>query len=316
MEDIFLAALHNDTVTIREYLKFGDVNITDNYHSSLLHYAARGNAIEVAILLLDNYINLNIINDNGETPLFEAISRKELGMCKVLCRYNAFSNIVNKSGETIYFKAIMKGRMDILELLEEMLKIDYEFVNDNLENALFYALKAHNNDLFFELANSYPILLKQRNYNNENLLMLAIKLDNNEVVEYLLNFFNNFYECDCNHNNVLFYAARYGSVEILKKLLQTNPIIEGKNKDNEDIFAVASSNYHPTLILLENYKDTYEYKLYKRTYPFHVAVISRNYDLLEYGMPDINKKDASGISIKDYMYFINDQIIFNILNKK
>ena len=119
MENIFLAALRNDTVTIREYLKFGDVNITDNHHSSLLHYAARGNAIEVANLLLDNYINLNIINDNGETPLFEAISRKELGMCKVLCRYNAFSNIVNKSGETIYFKAIMKGRMDILELLEK-----------------------------------------------------------------------------------------------------------------------------------------------------------------------------------------------------
>ena len=56
MEELFLAALNNDTAKIREYLKFGDVNITDKYHSSLLHYAARGNAIEVSNLLLDNYI--------------------------------------------------------------------------------------------------------------------------------------------------------------------------------------------------------------------------------------------------------------------
>ena len=312
MNDIFLAALHNDTITIREYLKFGDVNKTDDHHSSLLHYAARGNAIEVANLLLDNYINLNIINDKGETPLFEAINRGELGMCKVLCRYNADSTIVNKSNETPYFKAIVKGRMDILELLEDTLKIDYEFVNYNKENVLFYALKAYNNELFFRLANSYPRLIKQRNFNNESLLMLAIKLDNSEVVDYLLNSFTNYYESDFNHNNVLFYAARYASCDILKKLLQSNPIIEGKNKDNEDIFTLASYNSHPTLILLENYKDTYEYKLYKRTYPFHVGVISRNYDLLQYGMPDINKKDALGISIKEYMNYINDEIIFNI----
>jgi hypothetical protein len=44
MDDIFYAALNNDTTKIREYLKFGDVNVTDDSHSSLLHYAARGNS--------------------------------------------------------------------------------------------------------------------------------------------------------------------------------------------------------------------------------------------------------------------------------
>ena len=313
MNEVFLAALHNDTAKIREYLKFGDVNVVDSTHSSLLHYAARGNALEVANLLLDNYINLNIMNDRGETPLFEAVARGEIGFCKLMCRYNADSSIVNKVNETVYFKAISKGRMDILELLEDTLVIDYEYTNHNLENALFYALKAYNNELFFRLATEHPKLLARRNFNNQNLLMLAIKLDNEEIVDYLLEKFKNYYECDVENNNILFYAARYGSSNILKKILLTNPIIEGKNIDGEDIYQVASLNSHPTLILLENYKDTYEYKLYKRTYPFHVAVISRNYDLLEYGKPDINKKDANGISIKDYMNYINDSIIFKIL---
>lgn len=312
MNDLFLAALNNDTTVIREYLKFGDVNVVDDNHSSLLHYAARGNSIEVANLLLDNYINLNIINNRGETPLFEAVSRGQLGFCKVLCRYNADSSIVNKSNESIYFKAILKGRLDILELLEDTLKIDYELVNDNSENALFYALKAYNNDLFFRLASEYPKLLKTRNFNNVNLLMLAIKYDNLEVVDYLLEKFDNYYECDFDHNNILFYAARYGSCDIMKRLLKTNPIIAGKNKDGEDIFAVSSYNIHPTKILLENYKDSYEYKLYSKTYPFHIAVISRNYDLLEYGNPDINKKDANGISILEYINLVNDPIIYKL----
>ena len=316
MDDIFQAALYNDTVKIKEYLKFGDVNITDNTHSSLLHYAARGNSLEVGTLLLENYINLNIINNKGETPLFEAVSRGQLGFCKLLCRYNADSSIVNVMNESIYFKAIIKGRMDILELLEETLKIDYEFVNENKENALFFALKAYNNDLFFKLVEKYPELLKQRNFNNMNLLMLAIKFDNEEVVEYLLDYFDNYYECDCQHNNILFYAARYGSIEILKRLLLKSPIIAGKNKDGEDIYAVSSQNNHPTSMILDNYKDSYEYKLYKRSYPFHIAVIERNYDLLEYGSPDIKKKDALGISILDYINYLNDPIIYQIFKIK
>jgi ankyrin repeat protein len=122
MNNIFQAALHNDKEKIQEFLKTGDVNITDDAHSSLLHYAARGNSLEVAELLLDNYINLNIVNNKGETPLFEAISRGELAFCKLLCRYNVDSTIINKMNENIYFKAIIKGRMDILDFLEETLQ--------------------------------------------------------------------------------------------------------------------------------------------------------------------------------------------------
>ena len=309
MENIFLAALKNDTLTLKEYLKFGDVNITDDTNSSLLHYAARGNALEVANLLLDNYINLNIVNSSGETPLFEAINRGELGFCKILCRYNADTSVVNKFGQTVYFKAILKGRIDIIELIEDFLKIDYEFTNPDGENALFYALKAYNTKLFFRLARLYPNLLKARNYENVNLLMLALKYDNEEVINFLLEQFDNLYEADCFNNNIIFYAARYSSYLVMKKILEKKVIIEGKNKDGLNIFDLASLNPNSTLLLLENYNDSYEYRLYKKTYPFHVAVINRDYDLLDLKRFDINKKDTNGISIIDYINFLNDPIL-------
>ena len=312
MKEIFEAALHNDTSVIKEYLKFGNVNICDESHSSLLHYAARGNAIDVANLLLDNYININIVNDKGENPLIEALSRGELGFCKILSRYNANGNIINKNNESVFFKAILKGRNDILDLLYDTLQIDFKLVNNNGENALFYAIKAYNNDLFFKLAENHPDLLNQRNYFNTNILMLAIKYDNYEVFNYLFDKFPNLYECDLDNNNIIFYASRYASSNIMKMILDKKPIIAGKNKNEETIFDVAMKNIHPTLDLINNYNEGYEYIMYRRTYPFHVAVIGRNYDLLDYGTFDIKKRDTLGISIYDYIKLLNDPIILKM----
>lgn len=314
--DIFEAAFNNDAATIKEYLKFGDVNVVDKNNNSLLHYAARTNSVEVANLLLDNYINLNIINDKGETPLFEAVSRSHLGLCKILCRYHADFNVVNRVGETIYFKAVLKGRRDIISLLEDSYNIDYLFHNANNENILFYALKAYNNDLFIEMADSYPILIKSRNYAKINLLMLALQYNNEEIIDYLIDKFDNYYERDFNNNNILFYAARYSSALVMKKLLKKMPIIAGKNKDGEDIFTVSSYNSNSTLTLLENYKDSYEYKLYTKTYPFHIAVVDTNYDLLDLTNPDIKKRDTQGISILDLIKMVDDPNIYKIFNLK
>ena len=65
MENLFLAALNNDTTVIREYLKFGDVNIVDNTHSSLLHYAARGNSLEVANVPMGAGISMVLCPSEG-----------------------------------------------------------------------------------------------------------------------------------------------------------------------------------------------------------------------------------------------------------
>ena len=99
MEKIFEAALHNQTEVIKDYLKFGNVNLADSNKVSLLHYAAMGNSIEVANLLLDNYANLNVKNSKGETPLFYAVNKGEIGFCRLLCRYGADINVLNENNE-------------------------------------------------------------------------------------------------------------------------------------------------------------------------------------------------------------------------
>ena len=315
MKNIFEAALNNKTEEIKEFLRFGNVNLSDNNKNSLLHYAAMGNAIDVANLLLDNYANLNIKNNKGETPLFYAINKGEIGFCKLLCRYGAEINILNENNESAYFKAIMKGKKEIIDLLLDTTKINYELVNNNGENILFYAIKAYNNKLFIELANKYPKLMNQKDCNGLNLMMLAIKYDNFEIFNYLYQKEFNIYESDFLNNNILFYAAKYASCEILKLLLDKKPIIEGKNKDGLDIFDLSEENSHPTTFFLDNYKNSYDYMIYKKTYPFHIAVVERNYDLLDY-VTDIKKRDINGLLLIDLIKMVNDPIINKVFNIK
>ena len=113
----FQAALSNNTIEVLNYLRDGNVNICDSNGASLLHYAARGNAMEVANILIHNYININICDSNGETAIFEVVRTAKLGFIKLLLRYHANINIVNNFGESLLFRAIIKGNQDVIDLL-------------------------------------------------------------------------------------------------------------------------------------------------------------------------------------------------------
>lgn len=305
--ELFNSALLNDVSKVKEFLQFGNVNICDQNNNSLLHYAAKGNAMEVANLLIDNYINLNICNNEGETALFEAVKRNQIGFVKLLLRNNANLNIVNKNKECLFFIAIKKGNQVLIDLLNDYEDIDYKLVNNDEENILFYALKAYNNQLFIKIANKYKELIKQKNYFNTSLIMLAAKLNNEEIFDYLFNDETNLYECDKDNNNLIFIAARYSSYHICKKIIDRKPIIEGKNKYSEDIFDLLKLNSNCSSDLFNNYQLSTEYKQYLRRYPFHVAIITRNYDLLDYCFDNLKKEDAYGISLISLIRLLNDK---------
>lgn len=313
MANYFLDALNNKVDTIQKYLRYGNVNIIDDNGKSLLHYAARGNAMEVSKLLLDNYINPNITDNNGETALFEAVLRGEIGLVKLLLRNKADINILNNNGESLFFKAINRGNDVMLDLLRDNEKIDFSLLNQNDENVLFYALKAQKNTLFKEIATAD--LLKQKDYHKRNLVMVAIMYNNEELFDYLYHDEVNLYEADNDNMNLLFYAARYGTSYICNTLLKRNPIIAGKDKNGLTIFDYAKQNDNYVYEIFDNYAHKTAYMDYQRIYPYHVAVISRNYDLLNYVMPNIKKEDADGISIERLIELINDPVINKLFNK-
>ena len=308
----FQAALSNNTIEVLNYLRDGNVNICDSNGAALLHYAARGNAMEVANILIHNYININICDSNGETAIFEVVRTAKLGFIKLLLRYHANINIVNNFGESLLFRAIIKGNQDVIDLLLENGNYDFDLKNNNGENILNYAIKVRNNQLFFKYAELEPKLLENINYNGANLLMEAIRYQNSEVVDYLLKTDFNPYYNDKELNNIFFYGAKYGNYEIIKSLLTLKPILLGKNKEKQSILDLVKENLNSVENLFDNYLNSSDYKFYLKTYPFHAAVVARNYDLLEVCPIDIKKRDMFDISLLDYIKMVNDLNIFKI----
>lgn len=312
----FEAALNNDTIAINEYLRYGDINIVDEDGMSLLHYAARGGAMEVGNILLNNNINPNIVDAKGETPLFEAVRTGQIGFSKLLLRFNADVNGINNNGESLLFRAIMKGKDELITLLLENGDFDYEMKNSNGENILFYCLKARKQQLFIKIANEHPELLDVPDSHNTSILMAAIKYNLVDAVNYLLGRDIALYKLNNEKFNTIMFAAKYGNFEIVKMILAMRPIINGKNMFDETCLSLAKNNPWNVYYLFDNYSISYDYMQYKKNYPAHIAVIERNYDLLSALNVDKEKRDVYGTSLKKLALEVNDPNILDILKIK
>lgn len=90
-QKICKAARKNKIETVKELVNSGaNVNETDKYGRTALHYAADGGYLEIAKYLLSNGANIN--GNNGATPLYFAVSRKKVEVVKYLLEQGADCN--------------------------------------------------------------------------------------------------------------------------------------------------------------------------------------------------------------------------------
>lgn len=97
-----------------------DVNAKDNGGYTPLYgaisYGAGKGGIGIVEVLIKSGANVNVKNENeGETPLHKAISRKDIEVVKLLISHGADVNAVSRNGvKSLYFA---RGSKDITELL-------------------------------------------------------------------------------------------------------------------------------------------------------------------------------------------------------
>ena len=110
---IFMKAAENDLEFVK--LNFTHLEMVDERKKSLLHYAVLGSAMDVIHYLLDMDINVNMVDEHGETPLFDCARKGKLDIAKLLL--TKFANVNLENHEKHLRKFISKRHLEhLLEL--------------------------------------------------------------------------------------------------------------------------------------------------------------------------------------------------------
>lgn len=107
-----------DTVGVRALLaKHVDVNVAEADGMTALHWAAQGDRIDIASLLIAAGANANAANRYGVTPLSLACNNGSSPMIDALLKAGAGVNIASPEGETPLMTAARVGNVEPLRLL-------------------------------------------------------------------------------------------------------------------------------------------------------------------------------------------------------
>ena len=136
---LHLAAYVKDEKLIHLILKTDvDVNKVNEAGETPLHLAIGLDYYRIANLILnDQRVDVNKVNEAGETPLHLAVSRRNYKMVQLILKHpDVDVNIAGKEGDTPLHVAILRGNKKIILLILEKEGVDMDVKNHNGERPL------------------------------------------------------------------------------------------------------------------------------------------------------------------------------------
>lgn len=124
-DNLFDAVKNKDKKLVKKLIKSGNINKKYRNDDSLLHIAVRNGSTKIVKMLINNDININAKNSNGDTPLHELadsihLSKNKLeNIFELLMDDDIKLNIKNKNGNTPLHIAILEMNFIIAKLLIE-----------------------------------------------------------------------------------------------------------------------------------------------------------------------------------------------------
>jgi len=101
--------------------------IKDNHNNTLLHYAAKTSNVSIMDMLINQNLDPNALNDQFETPLFNAVRFGSIETIRLLLSNDAYLDIKNRRYETPVDTAMIFDKQESLKYLSEyMMTPKYE----------------------------------------------------------------------------------------------------------------------------------------------------------------------------------------------
>ncbi len=303
---ILLNVKNDNLVELKKYLQSNSLNVVDDDNKGLLHYAALGCANVCMNILLDNGANIEHTDNLGQTAIFDAAVKGNLGILKILIRKGANCNVKDIYGNLPLFYAIKTNNRAVVDILFDNTNLN--ITNNKLEDALLFAIKFNYRDIKKFINNELIV-----NDNGDSIMHYAVKYNNFNLVKEFANRFN---VNQKNHDGEtpFFYAVRYSNRDIIRYLLKFLPIIDVKNKFSENLLDFVNENHYLIDDLIENYLSSLDFVYYKQNNA-HIynylcnSIVTKINPILQ------NKKDNFSLSLLDYVMFNNDKASLKLLKK-
>ena len=187
----------------------------------------RKSLLDIAKVFLKQGIDINAINDNNETALFNAIKKADIELVKFLLSAGIDTNIINKNGETALTFAIYKG-IEYLDIILLLLKYHADPSIKNFEGKdAFHIL----NDLILHTHNKKTItdkniLQKIEPSGQYFVLLKEILVNNQEDYDYM----------SIDQTPIFFEPLLHDHFELFKLYIKSGADINLTNKEGHNIF--------------------------------------------------------------------------------
>ncbi len=208
-------------------------------HNTLLHIASKNGNYKIVEYLLPLFKNINIMNDNKETPLLLASRNNHEKIVELLLNNGADTNICNSSENTPLIEASYNNNEKIVKLLIDK-KANINHKNYTKDSPLIIFSK-NGNQKMVKLLLDYKANVNIKDGDENTPLIIASQNENEEIVKLLLDYKANVNLYNKDEGRALEYSIINVNEKIIELLLKNNATIgisemyEVTNINNEKI---------------------------------------------------------------------------------
>lgn len=192
-------------------------------------HACRYGKMYVIEELIDK-VNINVQDEEGFTPLMNAVRGREIEAVKILLEHNAdVTKIKDNRGRNAFFWAAALDELEMLKLFEKY-NPDFNTVDNDGATSLFYASKIETMD--YLIKNGTDVNKKDIT-GRTALIQYSLAYQSQNIVKFLLENGADVNAQDNEGTTTLMFAVKDYNIEIVNMCLSANANIHIKNKEGK-----------------------------------------------------------------------------------
>ncbi|HEU4963760.1 MAG TPA: ankyrin repeat domain-containing protein [Bacilli bacterium] len=129
--DIFTWAKFGDFDSFIERFRVDEINKESEFGGNLLHYAISGRNFDIALYLIEQGIDVNGTDPNGQTPLHYICVDQNIDVASRLLSKNADINIRDKYGNNAMWTAVFNCKGRNYEMVELFMRYNPDILIKN-----------------------------------------------------------------------------------------------------------------------------------------------------------------------------------------